>query len=187
MEWEAIYKVHWRPFCHTQKTYDLSHLHPQSVVYTQPAKGERPECQYTVYVRYSLHCFTRGLRVGEAPDPDLLYTHDRDTRVFDFQRWELSHYLPGIIQALPQRKCYHTGKGNFFTIEVIDQLGNKVDYEVFFDTYLGRTAKKAVLNLFVQSAYVRDWAHSNRPHTKPIGFNIILYNVLHGKEIKVPK
>jgi len=55
------------------------------------------------------------------------------------------------------------------------------------DTYLGRTAKKAVLNLFVQSAYVRDWAHSNRPHTKPIGFNIILYNVLHGKEIKVPK
>jgi hypothetical protein len=95
----------------------------------------------------------------------------------------LSHHLPGIIAVLAKRKCYHTGRGNFFTVEVVDDAGNRVEYEVYFNAYrsIGR------LNLVVQSAYVRDWAHSNRPHTKPIGFNIILYNVLNGKEIKIPQ
>ena len=46
--------------------------------------------------------------------------------------------------------------------------------------------KKSRLNLVVQSAYVRDWKHSNRPHTKLIRFEVILYNVMNGREIKTP-
>jgi hypothetical protein len=76
--------------------------------------------------------------------------------IFDFGRWDLSRRLPGIIHALTQRKCYHTGRGNFFTIQAIDQSGKKVEYEVFFNAYIRRDSKKAALNLIVQSAYVRD-------------------------------
>jgi len=50
----------------------------------------------------------------------------------------------------------------------------------------GRAAKKGVVNLYVQSAYVRDAEHaSNRPKKKPISFFVILFNTLHNKPIKI--
>ncbi len=39
------------------------------------------------------------------------YGDHRETRIFDFQRYELSKRLPAILETLAQRKCYHTGKG----------------------------------------------------------------------------
>lgn len=178
--------MRWRPFQHGKDTYDLCHLHPHTLVYVQPSKGKLPERQYAVDISYSLHCFTHGIEDGEDPDGCLLYGDGRETRVFDFKRWELSRYLPGILQALMERKCYHTGRGNFFAVEVVDHVGNKVNYEVFFTAYKP-AGKKANLRLVVQSAYVRDWVHSNRPHTKAIRFGVILFNVLNGKEIRTPQ
>ena len=122
------------------------------------------------------------MKPEETLDAELSYSD----RVFDFGRWKLSLLLPDIVRALAQTKCYHTGKGNFFTIQVIDDAGNKAEYEVFFETYVRRNGKKSRLNLVVQSAYVRDWKHSNRPHTKLIRFEVILYNVMNGREIKTP-
>jgi hypothetical protein len=42
------------------------------------------------------------------------------------------------------------------------------------------------LNLFVQSAYIRDQAHQSRPKRKPIGFFIVLYNRQAGRPINPP-
>jgi hypothetical protein len=98
----------------------------------------------------------------------------------------LSKRLPEIIEGLPQRKCYHTGKGNFFSVEIVRGDGEIVEYDIFF--VASRSSAKGKISLFVQSAYVRDAEHaSSRPDRKPIGFYVILFNTLNNKAIKAPK
>jgi len=166
--------MHWHPFEFQGETYDLSHLHPCVHSYLQPAKGTNPPRGYKVQVTYSLHCFTRA-GVGEIPDGELLYSDSRETRIFDFERYNLSRQLPAIIRTLPDRRCFHAERSNYFTIDVVKEQA-ALEYEVYFA--LSRSSTKGLLNLFVQSAYGRDTRHgANKPqHRKPVGF----YTILHG-------
>ena len=92
--------------------------------------------------------------------------------------------MPAIVEELHQRKCHHSGKGNFFIVEIVTEEGEKAEYDIFFE--VSRATKKGVVNLYVQSAYVRDAEHaSNRPKKKPISFFVILFNTLHNKPIKI--
>jgi len=186
--------VKWRDFTCDGTRYELGHVHPRTCEYTQPAKGENPARAYTVEVTFSHHCFTRGLKQDQVPDPAMVYTDARgDERIFDFDRYTLSTNLPAIVARLDQCKCYHTGHGNYFSIQLVDASGATVEYDVFFT--VSRSSQKGVLNVFVQSAYVRDAEHMNRPrpnasrrpNLKPIGFHVILFNTLMGKAIKMPK
>jgi hypothetical protein len=177
--------VQWKPFQFRREIYDLAHLHPRPVAYVQPAKGNSPARTYHVDVIFGLHCFTRGRRSGEPQQVDLNYGDDRETRVFDFVRYELSKRLPEIVEDLPQRRCYHTGKGNFFSIEIVREDGEVIEYDIFFAA--SRSSARGRINVFVQSAYARDKYHaSNRPARKPIGFFVILFNTLNDKPIKAP-
>lgn len=177
--------MRWMPFQYDGTEYDLQHLHPRTVVYTQPEKGANPPRNYTVDVIFSLHCFTRGLE-NENSDPGLLYSDSRETRIFDLRRYELSKRLPGIIANLTICKCFHTGRGNFFTIKILDDICVPVEYEIYFTA--SKSPKAGIVNLYVQSAYARDVSHrGNRPRMKPISFSVILYNTLHKIPIIVPK
>ena len=176
--------MYWRPFIFGGREYDLSHLHPRTNRYEQPAKGDKPARAYTVDVIFSLHCFTRGLFDHETLNDGMCYGDDRETRRFDFERYELSKQLPGIIEELGTRKCFHTGHDNFFSVALVDANGQPFEYDIFF-TASRASRKKGVVNLYVQSAYKRDAAHGNRPRmTSPIGFYVILYNVLNKRPIK---
>jgi len=160
--------IRWRPFEHQGRVYDLTHLHPKTLVYEQAAKGDKPSRRYTVDVAFGLHCFTRRIEEARERDTALIYADNREARIFDFRRYQLSRLLPEIIAGLPLRKCYHTGKGNFFSIEITEENGQRVEYDIFF--VASRSSRKGVLNLFVQSAYVRDSQYaSSRPEKKPIG------------------
>ena len=177
--------MQWKPFQFRREVYELAHLNPRSVTYEQPAKGHAPARTYRVDVIFGLHCFTRGRRSGEPQEVDLNYGDDREIRIFDYVRYELSKRLPEIVEGLPQRKCYHTGKGNFFSIEIVREDGKIIEYDIFF--VASRSSTRGRINLFVQSAYARDDKHaSNRPARKPIGFYVILFNTLNDKPIKVP-
>lgn len=176
--------MRWRVFEHDGKLYTLDHLHPKTITYRQPAKGDNPERTYTVNVEFGLHCFTRGISSEREPDPSLLYSDSREQREFDLQRYELSKRLPEIIETLPHRKCFHTERGSFFCVEMVDDQGRRVEYDIFFEA---SKSSKAGLNLFVQSAYVRDVLHTaNRPRRKPIRFFVILFNTLSCRPIKPP-
>lgn len=177
--------IDWKSFEFDGVVYDLTHLHPKRLTYRQPAKDNKPERVYEVDVIFSMHCFTRGVKQDEKPDRNLLYADSRESRVFDFRRYGLSKELPAIIKELHRRKCHHSGKGNFFVVEVITREGEHLDYEIYFEA--SRNTKRGAINLYVQSAYVRDAAHrSNTPKKKPIGFTIILFNILNNKPIKIP-
>ena len=101
--------MQWRAFRYGEDTYDLRHLHPRTITYVQEAKGHKPARTYTADVHFSMNCFTRGVKPGQIPDPALLYSDDREVRIFDANRWRLSHNLPGIVEGLMGRKCFHTG------------------------------------------------------------------------------
>jgi hypothetical protein len=131
-----------------------------------------------------MHCFTRGRRDGEAPNSNVLYSDRREARIFDLQRYRLSLGLPQIVETLIDRKCYHAGRENFFSVEMLDDERKPVQYEVYFAVW---RASGGRLNLIVQSAYVRDKSHTNKPQRKPIRFHVILFNTQNGNPITVPK
>ena len=159
------------------------HLHPQFVTFTQASKGGLPARVYYVQVIYSLHCFTRGTRPVDDVSSPLAYADSRETRMFDFKRYECSKQLPSIVSGLPSAPCFHTGHGNFFTVKLLNQTtGQEETYEVYF-TASRSSAKPVCVNLFVESAYVRDREHNNRPARKKINFFVILHNTLHSKPI----
>ncbi len=175
----------WKKFTYQDSNYDLSHLHPVEWVCVQPAVKGKPERRYKFLVEFGLHCFSRGMDGNEELDPSLIYSDSREERLFDFDRYELSKALPGIVCSLDTRKCFHTHHGNFFTIERTNKEGLLQRYEIYFT--VSRSSKRGWMNLFIQSAYIRDHAHNTPPKKKPpIKFYVIAFNTLHKKPIKAP-
>lgn len=177
--------IYWKPFELQGKLYDLSHLHPRIITYLQPAREKKPEQKYKVRAIFNLHCFTRGQKENETPDPALYYSDNREQRIFDFVRYNLSLQLPGIVESFMSRQCYHTGKGNFLVIELSTGTGKVQNYEIYFNMFI---AADNTLTLRIESAYLRDEEHwESRPKKHKIGFGVILSNTKQRKPIKLPK
>jgi hypothetical protein len=171
----------WEKHCMNGQEYALDHLHPYPWEIVIPSKDGKPDRCLQVLVSYSLHCFTRRPKDGEAIPDDAWYSDSRESRVFDVLRWELSKYLPDIITSLEQRRCLHTGREEFVTVEVLHE-GRQFEYAVFFSVTKGGKSG-ANLNLFVNSAHERTEAIK---YKKPIRFHFILLNRYMGKPIKPP-
>lgn len=127
-------------------------------------------------VHFSHHCFTTAYENGEFIDARSAYTDTRrgETRKFCPARWALSKELAGVIRGLQARRCYLTGRDNFFTVNAGHQPG---DYIVYFNIrMLG--AGKALF--FVESAYVRFDAPQRQRGVQKISLSAILRNVRLG-------
>ena len=180
----------WREFTHNNIIYDLSHIHPFDWSFTEEKTEKRQERTYKFHVTFSSHCFTRKPLRDEEIDPRLWYTwliNSRpEQRLFCFYRYGHSIGLPAIVEELNSRTCWHTSKGNFFTIELKDNDGKEVEYEVYFD--VSRSNHRGWLNLVIQSAYVRTEDHaSTQPKKKKIRLGVIAYNRQNNKPIKVSR
>jgi len=171
--------LQWKNFKYAGVTYDLSHLSPRTLMFERPPQCGKPAVRFTVDVIFSLHCFSHKLPSGPY-DRSLTYSDVRETRLFDFERYELSKRLPEIIKTMAQRKCFHTGHGNFVTVEVVKENGEAVDYHVFFT--VSKSARKGRINIYIQSAYAPDRKVSSS--RKPIRFLVILHNTLNKLPIR---
>lgn len=171
--------MQWKDFERDGVTYDLRHLNPRTLQFERPAEGGKPAVVFTVDLIFSLHCFSRELP-SSAYDRNMIYSDARESRLFDFERYELSKRLPGIIETLAQRKCFHTDHGNFVTVEVVREDGSSVDYHVFFTA--SKSARKGRVNLYIQSAYVPD--RKVGTFGKPMRFLFILHNTLNKLPIR---
>ena len=169
----------WTDFRCDGVLYDLKHLYPRTLQFERLAQGDKPGVVFTVDVIFSLHCFTHKLPPG-AFDRNLTYSDARETRLFDFERYELSKRLPEIIETLAQRKCFHTGHGNFVTLEVVREDGVSVNYHVFFTA--SKSVQKGRVNIYIQSAYIPD--RKVGTSDKPIRFLVILHNTLNKRPIR---
>ena len=174
--------IAWKAFKYQGIKYDLSHLHPTQIQYIQPGKGNNPKRTFKAEVCYSLHCFSKTLTT--LANPHLNYSDAKETRTFDIERYKLSIQLPRIIQCLDSKKCMHTGHGKFYVVESICLDSINKNYEVYFN--VSRSTIKGIARIFVQSAYVRDSAHSiKRSSTKKISLYVILNNKLANKLIRI--
>ena len=172
--------MQWKPFQHGTEVYDLAHLHPCTLHFEQAAQDKKPAITFTVDVTFSTHCFTRGLPEDDVYDRAFIYRDARETRLFDIRRYELSKQLPAILAGLQKQKCMHTGHGNFFTVALVDENGQSADYDIFFTA--SKSSTRGRVNLFIQSAFVRE--KDKLPPSRPIRFDIILYNTLNGRPIR---
>lgn len=173
--------IAWKAFTLGQRTYDLSHLHPSTQTLHIPAKGTAPERHLALAISYSLHCFTRRLKEDEQVADEYWYSDDREQRIFDEFRWHLSQHLPAIIDTLPERKCLHTGREEFVTVQVLHE-DRELEYAVFFTVTKGKKSG-ADLNVFINSAHERI---EPLKYTKPIRFQFIALNRFLNKPIKPP-
>ncbi|MDN5836534.1 MAG: hypothetical protein L0H12_04185, partial [Nitrosospira sp.] len=127
----------WKAFSYKAATYPLDHLSAFEWEFIQAAKGDKEPRTYRFVIEFGLHCFTRGLNIHAGKelhhiDRDLYYSDSRETRIFSFVRYELSFNLPDIAKSVDGRPCYHTGRGNFFVIDLLGSNEEKVEYEVYF-------------------------------------------------------
>jgi hypothetical protein len=176
----------WHPFLYQGDIYDLSHLHSLYKEMVQDAdltKGY-PKRLYKIVVEFSLHCFIK--RREEGDDSTLAYSDNRETRTFCFERYALSKRLPDALRSIDQRPCYHTSRGNFLSIEFVDQSGQRREYEIYFQPSKTRYQGKPAVKLFVQSAYVRSdtKAQPRRAKRKKISAAVIVRNTLKGRPIR---
>jgi hypothetical protein len=85
--------------------YPLHHLHPIRFDLKLPAKGKYRALDVEIRVGFSMHTFTR--KEVSGADPAWRYADDRETRIFDLDRYELSKCLPHVVRTLDRRKCFH--------------------------------------------------------------------------------
>jgi hypothetical protein len=173
--------MNWRAFKLQDQVYDLSHLDEFSYDLIVPAKEKKPQQIYRLNVTFSIHCFTRSARNGEAIEPFMAYSDSRETRIFDLDRYQQSKRLRGIVTTLANQKCYHDKHGNYYVFEVEDKAGTKSYYAVFFT--MSKAGKKTGLNLYVTTAHLRrqpPYAKS----VKPVRFNVLVHNIWTGKGVK---
>jgi len=171
----------WRNFQLGEEIYDLSHLNAHSVEYVDTRNSEQI-ITYRFLVTYSCHCFTKDEpSLNEDEREQLMYHAPKESRPFNFERYELSKKLPQIINSLAQPHILirHAGHGRFATVKISDRMGNEVEYYVFFTVF----KEKNKLRIHVVSAYLTP---DGLGKVKKIGFFTIAHNVLHNKPCKIP-
>lgn len=169
---------HWRNFTFNGQVYDLSHLDVHWVEYTDDTDENNP-FTYRFIVTYSSHCFTKESDELSSEESNLLmYNALRESRPFNFERYNLSKHLPSIIKSLGEKTTLvcHAGYGNFATVKILDSNGIEVDYFVVFTVF--RESKK--LRLHVESAYPK---YDGIGKIKKVRFFVIAKNLLNNKKL----
>ena len=108
--------MQWRRAVVGNATFDLGHLWPFEFTIEVDEKEGKPNQSYRLFVEFSMHCFTRGIKKDERYDADRIYRDSREERLFDEERYKLSLRLQDIIRTIGTRRCFHTGHGNFFLL-----------------------------------------------------------------------
>lgn len=182
--------IKWDDFNFRGTNHSLLHLDSFIHIFEQEAKGDKLSKRYSFIIEFGLHCFTKGPSkhkgkvLSDYPE-ELYYKDSRETRIFCFRRHLLSSRLPGIAKNISQTPCYHTGKGNFFVIDIENDNGDSDEFEVYFRVSRSGGGR---LRLFIESAYVRDDEHgSSQPKKKKINFFVIANNIQNNKPIRAQK
>jgi hypothetical protein len=171
----------WRNFTFDGKTYDLSHLNAHWVDYLD-TRNEGNPITYRFIVTYGLHCFTKDLEeLSKEKSQLLMYGAPRESRPFNFERYEFSKHLPNIIKSLSEKETLvcHAGYGKFATVKILDSNGREINYFVPFAVF--KESKK--LRLHVQSAYPK---YEGIGKVQKVGFFVIAKNLLHNKKLPKP-
>jgi DNA-directed RNA polymerase subunit H (RpoH/RPB5) len=166
--------------------WDLSHLSP--FVFKVAIENNR---HVIVVILFSCHCFTHAVkndtREEQAIPKEELYHNQQETRVLNEERYLLSKtQLPKIMAQLHQRHITvaDEGKrGNFVTIELINQVGEKRYYGVFFEVSKDKKRGGRII-LRVQSAYLLNGLTKRQKAAKKVRFEVLIKAEYEGRKIR---
>ncbi|MEO8460651.1 MAG: hypothetical protein ABI451_08990 [Dokdonella sp.] len=175
--------VRWMPYSRRGTVFPLNHLHPFRYEVTIPASEKDPKRVVMVHVGFALHTFTRE-RDSSTPSEEV-YSDDRESRMFDDVRYELSKLLPEIIRSLGRRHCAFAKQDNYVTVEATMFSGETVNYGVFFNLKRWKERGPMAVLLVVQSAYVINVAKRS-PAQGKITFRSLLLHALRGTKPRKP-
>ena len=173
--------ISWKNFILDGEIYDLSHLNADWVEYLDK-RDEKNIITYKFIVTYGLHCFTKDSDDISTEESQLLmYKGPRESRPFNFERYQLSKQLPSIVKSLGEKETLvcHAGYGKFAIVKVLDSNGIEVEYFVAFAAF--RESKR--LRLHIHSAYP---IYEGIGKVKKVGFFVIAKNLLQNKELPKP-
>ena len=171
---------HWRNFTLDGNIYDLSHLDVQSIKYIDKRNAEKPII-YSFIVTYGLHCFTKNIEgISTEESQRLMYSAKRESRNFNFERYELSKQLPSIVTSLGNRETLvcHAGHDKHAVVRLLNSNGYEVDYFVPFVAF----KESDKLRLHIQSAYPKP----DIGKIQKVGFFTIANNLLLNKKLPRP-
>ncbi len=173
--------ISWKNFILDGEIYDLSHLNADWVEYLDK-RDEKNIITYKFIVTYGLHCFTKDSDDISSEESQLLmYNGPRESRPFNFDRYQLSKQLPSIVKSLGEKETLvcHAGYGKFAIVKVVDSNGIEVEYFVAFAAF--RESKRP--RLHIHSAYP---IYEGIGKVKKVGFFVIAKNLLQNKELPKP-
>lgn len=164
-------------------TYCLEHLQPKVYNLILEKTQQHPQTMVKMLVRYSSHCYSVGAGLEEAN----LRDERHQPRKFCIKRYNYSKYLPFIFSEFIKRDCFFTNHSNFLTIELLDEMGESKEYEIYFRVKLSGDKK---VDVYVESSYVRDCAHKLNRHKlrnrEKIRARTLIGKVIRNERIKKP-
>lgn len=182
MKFNTVQEVtSWKNFIFNGEIYDLSHLNARWVEYLDK-RDEKNISTYKFIVTYDLHCFTKDSDdISSEESQVLIYNGPRESRTFNFERYQLSTQLPSIVESLGENETLvcHAGYRKFAIIKIVDSNGIEVNYFIAFSAF--RESKK--LRLHIHSAYP---IYKGIDKVKKVGFFVIAKNLLQNKELPKP-
>ena len=109
-----------------------------------------------------------------------MYNGPRESRTFNFERYQLLKQLPSIVKSLGEKETLvcHAGYGKFAIVKVFDSNGIEVEYFVAFAAF--RESKRL---RFIHSAYP---IYEGIGKVKKVGFFVIAKNLLQNKKLPKP-
>jgi hypothetical protein len=182
MNFNTVQEVtQWRNFTLDGKTYDLSHLNASWIEYVDQ-RNEDNQIAYKFIVTYGLHCFTKDVPSISREESQLLMYHaPKESRPFNFERYEFSKQLPTIINSLASKETLvcHAGYGKYAVVKFLNSKGCEVSYFVPFVAF--RESKK--LRLHIQSAYPLD---KELGKVQKVNFFVIAKKLLSNQKLPKP-
>ena len=168
--------------------FDLGHLNSQTIEIVQAKKAGKPERRTPCHLTFSHHCFTRKPGDEESFSTDQIYNEpSNERRLFCHDRYALSKsVLVGLVNNKftdGKTKCFHTKRGTFLLIETLDENGNQISYEVYFDIFKSTSLKNGVY-INIRTAFVRDSRQGRRLRSIPkISLEVLAYKRVMNKHI----
>ncbi len=158
---------------------DLAHLEPRSLTFFVQKLAR----DLTVDVRFSNHCFTCKFDETRHVAAYLIMDH-RQRRAYDAERYELSHRLPSIVDALPSAAVYltPTDRNYVYLAKTITDEGRQ--YPMYFNLRRAPREYHAQLLMIVESAYPVADRRKVLAGTTKISFAVLCTKVYRGEKVQ---
>lgn len=145
--------IAWKPFTHDGRIYDLAHLHPRRTTIVQEGQPGKPTRTYALQVISA--CTVLREESGRARRQiRRCFTATRARRAFSTSPgMNYRNFSPRSSKNCRCASATTPGKATSLSLNWSIKTARAAKYEIFFTA--SRSTMRGILNLFVQSAYVR--------------------------------